>query len=125
MASPTDRRYAESHEWHLVDGDTVTLGITKFAVDELTDITYVEMQGPGTVVEAGGTVGEIESVKATSEVYSAVGGEIIEVNSALEDDPGLVNRDPFGEGWLIRLKVADTAPLDSLVDAAAYDQAHS
>ncbi len=120
--TPADRRIAESHEWHLLEGDIVTLGITQFAVNELTDVTFVEMQEAGTIIETGGSVGEVESVKATSEIFSVVGGEIIEVNSALEDDPSLVNTDPFGAGWLCKIKVSETAPLDGLFDAATYDQ---
>lgn len=119
--TPNDRKFAESHEWHLLKGDVLTLGITQFAVNELTDVTYVEMQEVGTTIEAGGTVGEVESVKATSEIFSVVGGEIIEVNEALTDDPSLVNTDPFGAGWLCKLKISDAAPLDNLLDAAAYD----
>lgn len=121
MASPTDAKYTQSHEWHRLAGNVVTLGVTKFAVNELTDITYVQMKPAGTKVAAGQTVGEVESVKATSDIYSAVGGEIIEVNTALTDDPSLVNNDPYGKGWLVKLKVADSAPLNSLMDAAAYD----
>jgi len=122
MASPADRRYSESHEWHKLDGNVVTLGISRFAVDELTDVTYVEMREPGTPVEPGGSVGEVESVKATSDIYSAVGGEVIEVNERLADDPGLINRDPFGEGWLCRIRVTDTAPLNGLLTAEQYDE---
>jgi len=120
MTPPDDRRYSESHEWHKLDGDTVTLGVTQFAVDELTDITYVEMKPVGTIIEPGGAVGEIESVKATADVYSAVGGEIVEINPRFDDDPAVLNSDPFGEGWLVKIRAADTAPLDALMDAKTY-----
>lgn len=124
MPCPNDRRYADSHEWHKLDGDIVTLGISRFAADELTDITYVEMREPGTEIEAGESVGEVESVKATSEIYCAVAGVITEVNDALSDDPGLVNRDPFGAGWLCRVQVADPSALEGLMDGPAYDARH-
>ena len=104
MPAPADRRYAETHEWHKQDGDVVTIGITQFAADELTDITYVDLPQPGKKVEAGKRFGEIESVKATSELYSAVTGEVLESNPALKEDPSLVNQDPYGKGWLIKLK---------------------
>ncbi len=122
MATPNDRKYAETHEWYLVDGDTLTIGITEFAVNELTDVTYVEMKDTGTTIAPGDEVGEVESVKATSEIFSAVGGEIIEINMALNEDPSLVNSDPYGAGWLCKLKVSDTTPLESLMDASAYDE---
>lgn len=121
MGSPLNCRYADSHEWHRLEGDVVTLGITQFAVNELTDVTYVSMKKPGTVVAPGGPIGDVESVKATSEIYSAVGGTIIEVNKALDEDPGLLNRDPYGAAWLVRIKVKDTAPLSGLMEASAYD----
>ncbi len=122
MPSPADRRYSESHEWHKLEGDIVTLGISKFAVDELTDVTYVEVKPVGTKLQPGDTIGEVESVKATSEIYSAVGGEIVETNAALTDDPAILNRDPYEAGWLCRIKVADKAPLDGLLSQADYDQ---
>ena len=124
MTPPDDRKYLDSHEWHLLQGDTLTLGVSKFAVDELTDITYVEMKPVGTTIEPGDPIGEIESVKATADVFSAVGGEIIEVNPRLEDDPAVLNNDPFGEGWLIKLRTTDPSPMDSLMDAATYAAKH-
>jgi glycine cleavage system H protein len=122
MPTPPSCRCTETHEWHRPEGKTVVLGITQFAVNELTDITYVEMKAVGTVLKAGDAVGEVESVKATSDIYSAVGGRIIEVNTALSDDPSLVNTDPYGKGWLIKIEAADTAPLNNLLDAASYDK---
>lgn len=121
MASPTDRVYSASHEWHKLDGDTLTLGITQFAVDQLTDVTYVEMKKPGTRIEAGGNVGEVESVKTTSDIYCAAAGEITEVNKALADDPSLLNSDPYGKGWLVKLKVSDKSGLAKCLDGKAYD----
>lgn len=122
MSSPADRRYSESHEWFLVQGDLVTIGITTHATDALTDITYVEMKAAGATLAAGDSVGEVESVKTTSDIYTAVTGEVEEANAAVVDDPSLVNSDPYGEGWLIRIKTTDTTPLESLMDAGAYDQ---
>lgn len=124
MQSPPDCRFSSSHEWFRVDGDVVTMGITQFAANELTDITYAEMRPVGSSVDPGGPVGEVESVKTTSEVYSAVPGEIIEVNTALSGDPGLVNSDPFGRGWLVKLRSGDLSALDELMDQATYDQRH-
>ncbi len=122
MSSPSDRKYTDSHEWLSVEGDTVTLGITLHAVNELTDITYAEMKPAGTRVAAGDSVGEIESVKATSDIYSPVPGEIIEVNEALENDPSLINTDPYSGGWLVKIKATDTSPADALMDAGPYDE---
>lgn len=125
MASPADRVYAESHEWHKVEGDVVTLGLTQFAVDQLTDVTYVEMREPGFAFEAGDPIGEVESVKTTSDVYPAVAGEILEVNQAVVDDPSLLNSDPYGAGWLVKIKVTDASGLEKCVDSAAYDAANA
>jgi len=117
---PTDRVYAESHEWHKVEGDVVTLGITRHAVDALTDVTFVEMKPAGTSISAGDAVGEVESVKTTSDIYSLVGGEVVEVNQAVVDNPSLLNEDPYGAGWLIKVRASDTGPLGSAMDAEAY-----
>ena len=124
MPAPSDRLYSESHEWHLVSGDVLTLGITQFAVDALTDVTYVEMKKPGTKIKAGETVGEVESVKTTSDIYCFAEGEITEVNKALADDPSLLNTDPYGKGWLIKLKISNNAGLAKLLKADAYEKAH-
>jgi glycine cleavage system H protein len=124
MGAPTDRKYTESHEWHKLDGDVLTLGLTQFAVDQLTDLTFVEMKDVGSSIGAGDAVGEVESVKTTSDVYSAVAGEIAEVNPRLADDPGIVNTDPYGEGWLVRLRVSDASGLEGLMDGATYDERH-
>jgi glycine cleavage system H protein len=123
MSAPTDRKYAASHEWHKQDGDVVTIGITRFAVDELTDVTYVDLPTVGKKLEAGKRFGEIESVKATSELYSAVAGEVIETNEALKADPSLVNQDPYGKGWMIKVKTP-AADLSALIDGDAYTAKH-
>ena len=124
MPTADSRRFSESHEWFLLDGDVVTVGLTQYAADELTDVTYVEMKPAGTVVQAAESIGEVESVKTTNDVYSAVAGEIIDVNSTVADDPSLVNSDPFGEGWLVRIRVSDASSLESLMDQATYDKNH-
>ena len=115
-------RFSESHEWFRPDGDVVTMGITQFAANELTDITFVEMKPPGTEVNAGAPVGEVESVKTTSDVYTAVGGTIIEVNKAVQNDPALLNSDPQGDGWLVKLRTKDASSLQKLMDQATYDR---
>jgi len=120
MSAPTDRKYLETHEWHQASGDTVTIGITQFAADELTDITFVQLPKVGTKVEANKRFGEIESVKASSDLYSGVAGTVSEVNAALSDNPGLVNRDPYGQGWMIKLKMADPKQLEKLLPVEEY-----
>ena len=122
MSSPTDCRYSDSHEWFRHDGDTVTMGITPHAAAELTDVTYVELRPSGTAITAGDAVGEVESVKTTSDVYSVVGGEITEVNAQAVDDPSLLNSDPQGDGWLVKVRTDDASPLDRLMDSIAYDE---
>ena len=124
MASPTDRVYSASHEWHKLEGDVLTLGLTQFAVDQLTDVTYVEMKKPGFSFASGGMVGEVESVKTTSDIYCFVEGEVIEVNTALADNPGLLNTDPLGKGWLAKIRVKNKDGLAKCMDAAAYDASH-
>ena len=121
MNVPTDRKYAETHEWYVVDNGTVTMGITQFAADELTDITYVELPEVGRAVSPGDVIGEIESVKATSEVFSAVGGEIVEANTGLVDHPERINDDAFEDGWLVKIKASSTEPLASLMSAKEYE----
>lgn len=120
MAQPTDRKYSRTHEWAMLTGDVVTVGITQFAQEQLGDVVFVELPAVGKAVEAGKACGNIESVKAVSEVFSPVNGEVIEANGALEGQPELVNKEPFGEGWLVRVKVGAGA-LDHLMDASAYE----
>ncbi len=122
MAVPNDRKYSQTHEWFKAEGDTVTIGITQFAADELTDITFVDLPDVGDAVEGGSHFGEVESVKATSELYCAVSGEVTAVNGKLEDEPGLVNTDPLGDGWMVKIKASDLAPLDKLMDGPAYEK---
>lgn len=122
MSIPTDRKYTESHEWVLVEGNVATIGITQYAADELTDITYIELPAVGTVVNADSACGEIESVKATSEFFSAVDGTVAAVNEQLADHPELINEDAFGKGWMIKVEMASAAALEGLMDAAAYER---
>ncbi|MEN0019695.1 MAG: glycine cleavage system protein GcvH [Planctomycetota bacterium] len=121
MPTPADRVYSESHEWHKQDGDVVTLGITEFAVNQLTDVTFVELKPTGTTLDTGDAIGEVESVKTTSDVYASVAGEIIEINEELDGNPGLINQDPYEAGWLVRIRVSDASGLDKCVDAAKYE----
>lgn len=122
MSAPTDRKYLQTHEWHLITGDTATIGITQQAADELTDITYVSLPKVGAKITANKPFGEIESVKATSDLYSGLSGEVTAVNDALNNDPGLVNRDPFNAGWMIKLKLANPAEAEKLLTAADYEK---
>ena len=119
---PADLKYAESDEWVRVEGNVVTIGISDYAQDQLNDIVYVEFKEVGDSLDAGDSFGEIESVKAASEVYTVVAGEVIEVNEELEDSPELVNADPYGSGWMVKLQVEDTSALDALMDADAYNK---
>lgn len=125
MSSPADCRFLKSHEWHKIEGNTVTLGISKFAVDELTDITFVELPGVGDEFSAGDEIGEIESVKTTSELYSGVGGKVVAVNEELENNPGLINEDPFGAGWLIKIEVSSSDEFDGLLSSEDYDKQYA
>jgi glycine cleavage system H protein len=122
MPVPKDRKYLETHEWHQLAGDIVTIGITQTAADELTDITYVKLPEVGARVTANTAMGEIESVKATSDLYSGVSGIVSAKNTELESNPGLVNSDPFGKGWMLKVKVTDTAQLDKLLSADDYEK---
>jgi glycine cleavage system H protein len=122
MSAPADRRYLETHEWHKLDGDTVTIGISQHAADELTDITFVELPKVGQKVEAGKRFGEIESVKATADLYSGVSGTVAAVNEQLSDNPALINGDPFNEGWMIRIKANEPAQLEKLMSSEEYQQ---
>ena len=112
--------FTEEHEWIRVEGDEATVGITDFAQGQLGDIVFVELPEAGRQVTKGGEAAVVESVKAASDVYAPVDGEIVEPNPALGDDPSLVNTDPEGEGWFFRLRLSDTSELDGLMDAEAY-----
>lgn len=119
---PTDRKYSKEHEWVKLDGDVAAVGITQFAQEQLGDIVYVEAPAVGATVKAGDVLGTIESVKAVSEIYAPVGGEVVEVNGSLDGAPETVNTDPHGDGWYCRIKVADAAEVDALMDASAYEE---
>jgi glycine cleavage system H protein len=112
--------YTEEHEWVRVDGGDATVGITDFAQGQLGDIVFVELPEAGRQVSEGGEAAVVESVKAASDVYAPVSGEVTEANQALTDDPSLANSDPEGEGWFFRLRLSDTSELDGLMDSAAY-----
>ena len=118
--APKDRKYSKSHEWFLPDGEIVTIGISKFAADELTDITFVDLPAVGATVTAGKPFGVVESVKATSDLFSSVSGQVVEVNKRLVGEPELVSNDSFADGWMIKVRIADAAALESLMDADAY-----
>ena len=119
---PTDLRYTKDHEWVRLAGDEATVGITAFAAEQLGDIVFVELPAIGATVGALATFGVVESVKAVSDLFSPVGGTVTAVNAALAAQPELVNSDPFGAGWMVKLTVADAGQLDDLLDPAAYDQ---
>jgi glycine cleavage system H protein len=118
---PADFRYTKEHEWIKVDGDSGTVGITDYAQHELGDVVFVELPKVGTKLNAGQSLGTVESVKAVSEIYCPVGGEVTAVNSALADAPEKLNQDPHGAAWLVKLKLANKSEAQSLMDAAAYE----
>jgi glycine cleavage system H protein len=118
---PTDRRYTKDHEWVRVEGDIATVGITPFAAGELGDVVFVELPAAGRSVAQAAAFGVVESVKAVSDLFAPVAGEVLETNDALGGNPELVNADPLGDGWMIRLRMSEPAQLDELLDAAAYD----
>jgi len=118
----SDIRYTEDHEWIRVEGDTGVVGITGHAQEQLGDVVFVELPEVGSKLDQGQEAGTVESVKAASEVYAPVSGEVVEVNDALEDEPGKVNSDPFGEGWFYKIKLSDAGELDKLMDEAAYEK---
>ncbi len=120
--TPNDRRYTKEHEWVKLDGDIATVGITDFAQSELGDVTYIEMPQVGREINQGESFGVVESVKAVSDVYAPVSGEIVEVNGALEAQPETVNSSPYEDAWLIKLRVQNPGQLEQLLDAAAYQE---
>lgn len=121
MASPADRRYTKEHEWVKVEGDTGTVGITDYAQDQLGDVVFVDLPSPGTRVAYLEKFGEIESVKAVSELFSPVTGEVVETNQALADNPQLVNESPYDEGWMLRVRLDDPSELERLLTAEQYE----
>ena len=121
MAYPKEFRYTKEHEWISAKGDTATVGITDYAQHELGDVVFVELPGAGSKVTAGKTFGTVESVKAVSEIYAPVSGEVLEANTELHNKPETINSDPHGAGWLIKVKLANPVEVNSLMDAAAYE----
>jgi len=119
---PDDLRYTKEHEWVRVEGDEATVGITKYAADQLGDIVFVELPPVGRAVEQFATFGVVESVKAVSDLFAPLGGEVVAVNDGLADSPELVNGDPFGDGWIVRLRLADPGQVEALLDPTAYEQ---
>jgi len=121
MNIPSNLRFAASHEWVRLDGDIATVGISDHAQAELTDVVFVELPAMGRSVDAGDPTAVVESVKAASDIYAPIGGEVVEVNPEVEADPSLVNTDPYGKGWIFKLQVKSAADVDALMDAAAYE----
>ena len=121
MPAPTDRRYTKEHEWVRVDDGVGAVGLTDYAPDQLGDIVYVDLPAPGTSVKQFDKLGEIESVKAVSDFYSPIGGEVVDVNEEVSDHPELVNQSFYDRGWLVRLRLTDPAELDALLTAEQYD----
>jgi glycine cleavage system H protein len=117
---PDDLKYSIEHEWLRIDGDVARVGITDYAQDQLGDIVYVDLPKVGQNVTYMGKFGEIESVKVASEIFSPAGGEVAEINGALDQSPELVNKDPYGDGWLVAIRLSDAAEVDKLLDAAGY-----
>ncbi len=120
MKVPEDRRYTKDHEWAMLEGDRVRIGITDYAQDALGDVVFVQLPAVGSVVEAGAAFGEVESTKSVSDVYAPVGGTIVEVNSELADAPQRLNEDPYGAGWICAIEPAEGTALDDLLDPGAY-----
>jgi glycine cleavage system H protein len=120
--APPDLRYTKDHEWVRVEGDEATIGVTDFAANQLGDVVFVDLPAVGKAVEQFATFGVVESVKAVSDLYAPLSGEVVAVNGDLGSKPELVNSDPFGDGWMIRVKVGDSAQLDDLLDAAGYEK---
>jgi glycine cleavage system H protein len=121
MATPVERRYSEEHEWVLMNDGVATIGITDFAQEELGDIVFVELPAVGAKLQKEGRLGVVESVKAVSDVYAPLSGTVVAVNEKLTANPEIVNQDPYGEGWMIRLQCDDPAEIDALMTADGYD----
>ncbi|WP_216204965.1 glycine cleavage system protein GcvH [Amycolatopsis aidingensis] len=123
MSSPEELRYTEEHEWVAArDGGSARVGITEYAQDQLGDVVFVDLPEPGTPVRAGEPFGEVESTKSVSELFAPVDGEILAVNDAVAESPELINSDPYGEGWLVEIRMTDPAALEQLLDAEAYQR---
>ncbi len=121
MSAPSDLRYTRDHEWVRIDGDEATVGITQYAADQLGDIVFVELPAAGRALEEATPFGVVESVKAVSDLFAPLSGEVTAVNDALTGDPELVNSDPYGKGWMLKVRLADPGQVDDLLDGAAYD----
>ncbi len=120
MNIPADLKYTKEHEWIKVDGDVATVGITDYAQGELGDIVYVEIETEGETLDAEEVFGTVEAVKTVSDLFMPISGEVLEFNEGLEADPEAVNRDPYGDGWMVKIKISDAGELDSLLSADAY-----
>ncbi len=122
MDIPAELKYTKEHEWVRVDGATATVGITDYAQGELGDIVFVELPNVGDAIEQAGTFGTIEAVKAVSDMYSPVTGKVIEVNTALDDEPMIINRDPYGDGWIMKIELSNESELGQLLDVEGYKE---
>ncbi len=122
MAQPEQLLYSKEHEWVRIEGDRAVIGVTDYAQSSLGDIVYVELPKPGKQVDQFANIGVVESVKAVSDLFTPISGEIVEINSALENDPAAINRDPYGDGWLLRLKLKDPAETKNLLSARDYEK---
>ncbi len=120
MNFPDNLKYTKEHEWVKIDGDTVTTGITEFATSELGDVVFVEIETEGESLSTGDTFGTVEAVKTVSDLFMPVSGEIIEVNSKLEDTPEIINKDPYGDGWMVKIKIDNKDELEDLLSADQY-----
>jgi glycine cleavage system H protein len=120
--NPADLRYTKEHEWVRLEGDTALFGITDYAQNELGDVVFVELPPPGTQVQQGESFGVVESVKAASDLYAPLSGEVVDSNTALTDEPDLVNKDPFAGGWMIRIRPSNSDEMKSLLEASQYDE---
>ena len=121
MANPNDRKYTKEHEWCKAEAGVATIGLTDYAQHSLTDIVFVELPKPGAKVEQGKPMCTVESVKSVSDIYAPVSGEVVEVNAELEKKPELVNKEPFGSGWIAKIKLSDESELQNLMDSKQYD----
>ena len=117
---PAELKYTKDHEWVMLEGDVATIGITHFAQSSLGDIVFVELPAPGDLVDADETFGSVEAVKAVSDLFTPVSGEVVEINDAIDGDPAIVNRSPYEDGWMIRVKVEDASALNDLMDSEEY-----
>lgn len=122
MDNPRDYKYTKEHEWASLDGDTATMGITNYAATQLGDMVYVDMPSVGSTISAGDSIGALESVKAAADFYSPLSGEVLERNERLLDEPGLLNSDPYGEGWFVRVRTSGPSEYEALMSADEYDE---